>query len=159
MSSQQAEADQRVAIGDLLRGIQLTQLPRDLPMSSATETLPVAGRHYSMGLRAGDFVFTAGQTPRNQNRDVVRGTIEEQTAAMLENVRRMLSRFDAMLDHVVEAAVHSVACAAHFNATYSRYFPNRKPVRTLVGSQLNGALVEINVVAFLGKIENMPHAG
>jgi reactive intermediate/imine deaminase len=124
------------------------------------ETLPATGGHYSMGLRAGDFVFTAGLTPRDKNRNVVGATIEEQTAATLENLKRVLSRFGATLDHVVKATVHlaDLANAARFNAAYSRYFPNRKPVRTVVGSQLNGVLVEIDVVAFLGRIEEISNA-
>jgi 2-iminobutanoate/2-iminopropanoate deaminase len=130
-------------------------------MSSATEHLPAPGGHYSLGMRAGDFVFTAGHTPRDHNRNVIGTTIEEQTAATLENIKRVLSRFGATFDQVVKATVHlsDLADASGFNATYARYFPNRKPVRTVVGSQLNGVLVEIDVVAFLGKIEDMPGSG
>jgi len=130
-------------------------------MSSATEQLPALGGHYSLGMRAGDFVFTAGQVPRDHNRNVIGVTIEEQTAATLENIKRILSRFGASLDQVVKATVHlsDLVHAPGFNATYARYFPNRKPVRTVVGSQLNGVLVEIDVVAFLGKVEEMPSAG
>jgi reactive intermediate/imine deaminase len=129
-------------------------------MSSATENLPTAGGHYSMGLRAGDFVFTAGQTPRDLNRNVIGVTIEEQTAATLENVKRVLSSFGATLDNVVKATVHlaNLADAPRFNASYSRYFHNTKPVRTVVGSQLNGVLVEIDVVAFLGMVEDRSNA-
>jgi 2-iminobutanoate/2-iminopropanoate deaminase len=128
---------------------------------SSTEKLPAAGGHYSMGLRAGDFVFTAGLTPRDQNRNVIGTTIEEQTAATLENIKGVLSRFGATLDQAVKATVHlsDLALAPGFNATYARYFPNRKPVRTVVGSQLNGVLVEIDIVAFLGRIEDMPDTG
>jgi reactive intermediate/imine deaminase len=131
---------------------------RDLPMSFATEGLPAPGGHYSLGMRAGDFVFTAGQVPRDHNRNVVGATIEEQTAATIENLRRVLSRFGATLDQVVKVTVHlsDLAHAPGFNSAYTRYFQNRKPVRTVVGSRLNGVLVEIDVVAFLGKIEDMP---
>jgi 2-iminobutanoate/2-iminopropanoate deaminase len=34
---------------------------------------------------------------------------------------------------------------------YAPYFPDPKPVRTTVGSQLPGILVEIDVVAYLGE--------
>ena len=36
------------------------------------------------------------------------------------------------------------------NLVYAQHFPNSKPVRTVTGSQLNGVLVEIDVVAYLG---------
>src|SRR6267142_4453326 len=112
---------------------------------SETDDMPMAGGHYSHGLRAGDFVYTAGQVPRDSRRNVIGTTIEEQTAATLENVGRVLRSFGATFDNVVKATVHlsDVANAPRFNAVYARYFPNNKPVRTLTGSQLNGVLVEV----------------
>src|ERR1700759_3572018 len=109
-------------------------------MSSATDQLPAPGGHYALGMRAGDFVFTAGQVPRDHNRNVIGVTIEEQTAAALENIKKILARFGADLDQVVKATVHlsDLSHAGGFNAAYARYFPNRRPVRTVVGSQLNG---------------------
>ncbi|WMT79611.1 RidA family protein [Bradyrhizobium sp. Ash2021] len=122
-----------------------------MTLSRAEDLLPTGG-HYSMGLRAGDFVFTAGQTPRDLKRNVIGSNIEEQTVATLENVQRVLSEFGATLDNVVKATVHlaNLADASRFNTVYSRYFPQTRPVRTVTGSQLNGVLVEIDVVAFLG---------
>ncbi len=122
---------------------------------SETDDMPMAGGHYSHGLRAGDFIYTAGQVPRDSKRNVIGTTIEEQTAATLENVGRVLKSFGATFDHVVKATVHlsDVANAPRFNAVYARYFPNNKPVRTLTGSQLNGVLVEVDVVAYLGPIK------
>ena len=124
---------------------------------SETEELPMAGGHYSHGLRAGDFVYTAGQTPRDSKRNVIGSNIEDQTIATLKNVRRVLAKFEATLDNVVKVTVHlsDLTYASRFNAVYARYFPNNRPVRTLTGSQLNGVLVEIDAVAFLGPIAAM----
>jgi 2-iminobutanoate/2-iminopropanoate deaminase len=121
---------------------------------SETDDMPMAGGHYSHGLRAGDFIYTAGQVPRDSKRNVIGTTIEEQTAATLENVGRVLKSFGATFDDVVKATVHlsDVANASRFNAVYARYFPNNRPARTLTGSQLNGVLVEVDVVAYLGPI-------
>ena len=103
-------------------------------MSSATEELPAPGGHYSLGMRAGDLVFTAGQVPRDRDRNVIGTTIEEQTAATLENIKRILARFGASLDQVVKATVHlsDLAHAAGFNTTYARYFPKNPPARIFV---------------------------
>jgi 2-iminobutanoate/2-iminopropanoate deaminase len=127
---------------------------REAMTPSQTDDMPMAGGHYSHGLRAGDFVYTAGQVPRDSRRNVIGTTIEEQTAATLENVGRVLKSFGATFDDVVKATVHlsDVANAPRFNAVYARYFPNNKPVRTLTGSQLNGVLVEVDVVAYLGPV-------
>ncbi len=117
-----------------------------------------SGGHYSPGVKAGGFIFVSGQTPRNEERRVIGTTIEEQTAATMENIRRVLAASGASLDDVVKATVHlqSLDDAAQFNAAYARYFPNRKPARTTVGSQLNGVLVEIDVIAFVGHRDANP---
>jgi 2-iminobutanoate/2-iminopropanoate deaminase len=127
---------------------------REVMTGSETEEMPITGGHYSHAMRAGDFVYTAGQVPRDSKRNVIGSTIEEQTAAALENVGRVLKSFGATFDNVVKATVHlsDVANAPRFNAVYARYFPNNRPVRTLTGSQLNGVLVEVDVVAYLGPI-------
>jgi 2-iminobutanoate/2-iminopropanoate deaminase len=85
---------------------------------------------------------------------VIGNNIEDQTAATLENVQRVLRTFGAKLDNVIKVTVHlsDVADAPRFNAVYARYFPNNRPVRTLTGSQLNGVLVEIDAIAFLSPI-------
>lgn len=110
------------------------------------------GGHYSSNIRAGDFVFVAGQTPRDAGRRIVGATIEEQTEATMENLRAVLAHAGATLGQVVKATVHlaDLADAPRFDATYAKYFPNNPPVRTAVGSVLNGVMVEIDVVAFVG---------
>jgi 2-iminobutanoate/2-iminopropanoate deaminase len=120
--------------------------------STTARELPAPGGHYALGRRAGDFVFTAGQVPRDHNRKVIGDTIEEQTIATLANVQHVLAEFGATLDDVIKVTVHlaSLSDAAAFNAVYVQHFKNSKPVRTVTGSQLNGVLVEIDAVAYLG---------
>jgi 2-iminobutanoate/2-iminopropanoate deaminase len=121
-------------------------------LSSQAQGLPAPGGHYSLGRKAGDFVFTAGQVPRDANRNVIGTSIEEQTAATLANVERVLAEFGATLNDVVKATVHlaDLCDAPAFNAVYAEHFPHAKPVRTVTGSQLNGVLIEIDVIAYLG---------
>jgi hypothetical protein len=38
-----------------------------------------------------------------------------------------------------------------YNRVYANYFPDPKPTRTTVGSQLPGILVEIDAIAYVGK--------
>jgi 2-iminobutanoate/2-iminopropanoate deaminase len=120
--------------------------------STTARELPAPGGHYALGRRAGDFVFTAGQVPRDHDRNVIGDTIEEQTIATLANVQRVLAEFGATLDDVIKITVHlaSLGDASAFNAVYAQYFETSKPARTVTGSQLNGVLVEIDAVAYLG---------
>jgi 2-iminobutanoate/2-iminopropanoate deaminase len=122
--------------------------------SIQTEKAPPPGGAYSQGLRVGDFLFTAGMGPWDpQTHQVVGITIEEQTIRTLENIKAVLEAGGASLANVVKTTVHlsNLGQFASFNQVYTRYFPDPKPVRTTVGSQLLGILVEIDVVAYVGK--------
>ena len=108
---------------------------------------------YSPGLRVGDFVFVSGQGPLNPVTGQTPETIEEQTAQVLENIKAILEAGGATMADVVKVTAH-LSDLAHFeryNKVYATYFPDPKPTRTTVGSQLLGILVEIDVIAYIGK--------
>jgi 2-iminobutanoate/2-iminopropanoate deaminase len=109
---------------------------------------------YSQGIRAGDFVFVAGQGPLDPETGEVFGeSIEEQTTRTLENVKAILAEAGATLADVVKSTVHlsDLSLFSRFNEVYARYFPDPKPARTTVGSSLVGILVEIDVIAYIGE--------
>ncbi len=117
-----------------------------------TENAPMPGGAYSQGLRVGNFIFTAGQGPWDPaTHQVVGESIEEQTAQTLENIRHILEAGGASMADVVKATVHlsDLGLFARFNQVYTRYFPDPKPARTTVGSQLPDILVEIDVIAYI----------
>lgn len=109
---------------------------------------------YSQGLIAGSFIFVAGQTPYDPaTGEIVGETIEEQTRRVLENIKAILEQGGASMADVVKATVHlkDLSLFSRFNQVYESYFPDPKPVRTTVGSQLGGFLVEIDVIAYLSQ--------
>ena len=109
---------------------------------------------YSQGLRAGDFVFVSGQGPIDPaTGKIVGDTIEEQTARTLENIKAILEAGGATMADVVKVTAHltDLSNFAAYNKVYATYFPDPKPVRTTVGSQLLGMLVEIDAIAYVGK--------
>jgi 2-iminobutanoate/2-iminopropanoate deaminase len=115
---------------------------------------PRPGGAYSPGLRAGDFIFVAGQGPRNPATGELAGdTIEAQTRQVLENIKMILEAGGATMADVVKSTVHlaDLSMFSRYNAVYAEYFPDPKPVRTTVGSQLMGILVEIDVIAYVGE--------
>lgn len=108
---------------------------------------------YSQGLKVGNFVFVSGQGPLDpQTAAVVGETIEEQTAQTLENVKAILETAGGTMHDVVRCTVHlsDLALFDRFNRVYATYFPDPKPTRTTVGSQLAGIMVEIDCIAYLG---------
>ena len=114
---------------------------------------PQPGGAYSPVLRVGDFIFVSGQAPIDPTtNEIVGDTIEAQTARTLENIKILLSAAGATMSDVVKATVHlsDMALFDRYNVVYAGYFPDPKPVRTTVGSQLDGFMVEIDVIAYVG---------
>jgi len=109
---------------------------------------------YSQGLRVGDFIFVSGQGPLDPvTGKVVGETIEEQTARTIENIKSILEAGGASLADVVKVSAHltDLSMFERYNKVYASYFPDPKPTRTTVGSQLLGILVEIDAIAYVGK--------
>ena len=109
---------------------------------------------YSQGLRAGDFIFVSGQGPVDPATGKIVGeTIEEQTARTLDNLKAILEAGGATMADVVRVTAHltDLSNFAAYNKVYATYFPDPKPVRTTVGSQLLGMLVEIDAIAYVGE--------
>ena len=115
---------------------------------------PPAASPYSPGLRVGEFIFVSGQVPRDPATGKIVGeTIEEQTRQVLENIKAILAAGGANMTDVVKVTAHLIDLSLFdsYNKVYVTYFPDPKPTRTTVGSQLLGFLVEIDAIAYVGK--------
>ncbi len=108
---------------------------------------------YSQGLRVGDFIFVSGQGPLDPTTGQIVGeTIEDQTERVLENIKAILAAGGATMGDVVKVSAHlsDLELFNRYNTVYATYFPDPKPTRTTVGSQLLGILVEIDAIAYVG---------
>ena len=114
-----------------------------------TDGAPNSGGIYSQGIVAGNLVFTAGQVPRDQATGLIPEGIDAQTRQVLRNVSAILEAAGCSMKDVVKTTVHlaNLADFDAFNVAYCEMFPEPRPVRTTVGSQLGSILVEIDVVA------------
>ncbi len=111
------------------------------------------GGAYSQGLRVGDFIFVSGQGPfEPATGKLIGDSIEAQTAQTLENLKAILEAGGATMADVVKVAAHlsDLALFDRYNRVYATYFPDPKPTRTTVGSQLKGIMVEIDAIAYMG---------
>ena len=127
----------------------MTKQQLKIASDTSTSTSP-----YSPGLRVGDFIFVSGQVPRDPATGKIVGeTIEEQTTQVIENIKAILAAGGATLADVVKVSAHltDLALFDRYNKVYVTYFPDPKPTRTTVGSQLLGFLVEIDDIAYVGK--------
>ncbi|MCL6442417.1 MAG: Rid family detoxifying hydrolase [Alicyclobacillus sp.] len=116
-----------------------------------TPNAPKPAGPYSQGLKVGNRVYVAGQGPLNVQTGEVPEGIEAQTRQVLLNIQAILEAAGASLSDVVKVTAHlaDLQDFARFNAVYETFFTDPYPVRTTVGSALNGILVEIDVIAEL----------
>ncbi len=115
--------------------------------------LVIGGRKLSLSraIRAGDFVFLTGQVPFKDGKVMTTGTIEEQTRAVLDDIKATLAEAGCVLSDVVKAMVwlRDRADFPGFNAVYGEYFPEEPPTRSAVVSDLLvDVRVEVEVVAY-----------
>jgi 2-iminobutanoate/2-iminopropanoate deaminase len=117
-------------------------LPADVPAPKGP---------YSPAIRAGDFVYVSGQTPRDPVSGALAGEdIATQTRQALSNVRRVLEQAGASMADVVSMTVYLVNVDdwAAMNAVYTEFFTKPYPTRTTVGAELRDILVEVTAVAY-----------
>jgi 2-iminobutanoate/2-iminopropanoate deaminase len=118
----------------------------------ATSGAPRAIGPYSQALRAGGFLFTAGQVGFDPaTGELVDGGTGEQTRQVLQNIRAILEAGGSGLAQVVKTTVFLVDMAdfAAMNEVYAEAFGTHRPARSTVAVAAlpRGARVEIEAVA------------
>ena len=110
---------------------------------------------YSQAIKAGGFVFVAGEKGMDPvTKQIVPGGIEPETRRTLENIKAILEEAGSGMDWVVSTFVF-MTDLSHFskmNEIYAEYFKRNPPGRTTVEvkSLPAGAHVEITVTALAG---------
>ncbi|CAB5054139.1 MAG: RidA family protein [Actinobacteria bacterium] len=114
---------------------------------------PPPGGTYSHGVVAHGFLYTCGMGPADPvTGKIVEGGVGEQTRQTLRNLQKVLDAKGATFSQVVKVTTHLQEVLRDFkeyDAAYSEFFTAPYPVRTTVGSDLNGILVEIDFVVAL----------
>jgi 2-iminobutanoate/2-iminopropanoate deaminase len=110
---------------------------------------------YSQGIKAGGFVFVAGEKGLDpKTGKIVPGGIEAETRRTLENVKAILEEAGSSMDLTVQTFVFMTDLSdfPKMNAVYAQYFTKNPPGRTTVEvkSLPAGAHVEITVTALAG---------
>ncbi len=121
------------------------------------EGTPVPRGPYSPAVRAGDFVFVAGQGPINPDTDKMElGDIRHETRLVLKNIQRILAAADATMEDVVKCHVY-LADGDDFyamNEVYGEFFGEGRPARTTVVTKFvvePQMKVEIDAIAYKPK--------
>jgi 2-iminobutanoate/2-iminopropanoate deaminase len=104
------------------------------------------------GRPGGALLFLSGQIPLDPGSgDLVKGTIEEETRRVMENLGAVLAAGGAGFPQVVKTTIYltDLADFARVNQVYGGYFPARPPARATVqvAALPRGARVEIDAIA------------
>lgn len=118
----------------------------------ATTKAPPAVGPYSQAVRAGDFVFTAGQLGLVPGTKELAGPdIESQTRQALENLDSILQASSSCLQHALKATVYlsDIGDFPSMNAVYAQFLSETPPARAAVqvAALPLGAKVMIEIVA------------
>ena len=118
----------------------------------STDAAPAAGGPYSQAIRAGGFVFTAGQIGTDPASGELAGDdVQDQAAQALANLRAILEAGGSGMDRLVKVTVYlaDIADWPAVNEIYVREVPQPFPARSAfaVRDLPKGARVEIEAVA------------
>jgi len=119
-----------------------------------TKNAPEAIGPYVQAIKAGNFIFTAGQVPLSPVSGVmVEGGVREQTVQVIENLKAIIEAGGGTLSSIMKTTVYLTKPDDFtvMNEIYSKYFALNPPARTTVfiSALPKGALVEIDAIAAL----------
>ena len=109
-----------------------------------------SGRILSSAVRVGKTLYLSGQLGADSAGQY--GGITPETRNALERVKTLVERYGSSMDRVAKCTVFLVDMSewGAMNAVYTTYFPNNRPARSAIGTQLlGGARVEIECIAIL----------
>ena len=120
-----------------------------------TENAPDAGGPYSQGFWAGEFFFSAGQVGLDPaSGDLVGEDVESQAERAMDNLHAVLAAAGLSFENVVKTTIFldDMADFVAVNEIYASRLKKPYPARSTVAVQTlpKGALVEIEVIAYLG---------
>lgn len=119
-------------------------------------------RHYAVGrknpnlpfhpaVRAGDFIFVSGQVGKDADGNMVDGTIEEETRATIEAIRRVLAEDGATLADVVRVTTYleDTRDFGRYNKVFGEMFKDAVLARTTVEARaVINTKIEMDAIAY-----------
>ena len=119
-----------------------------------TDKAPKSVGPYSQAIRAGDFIFCAGQGPFDPTTGkLVEGGIKEQTRQVLRNLQAVLEAAGSGLDRAVKLTVFlsDWKYFKEMNEAYAEFFKTNPPARSTIQGERwpEGHLVAIDAIALV----------
>lgn len=119
----------------------------------AVDMFPKPTVPYSYAVKAGNFLFLAGQVGVDPADSKLKGSsIREQAEQALVNIANILKAAGSSMEHVVKTTVFisDFKDFDEMNKVYAKFFPTDQPARSTVQAVLyDGFKVEIEAIAII----------
>lgn len=114
----------------------------------STERAPAPSGAYSQGVAAGELVFLAGQGPFRPDGNKVEGGFEAEARQTFTNVAAVAEAAGGSLADAVRVGVflREMENFDAMDAIYREFFPEPRPARTTVQSDLPGFEIEVDAI-------------
>ena len=119
------------------------------PIGKKNPNLP-----FHPAVRAGDFIFVSGQVAKDANGNMLSGTIEEETAGVIESIRRILAEEGVTLSDVVRVTTYleDARDFGRYNKVFAEYFKDAVLARTTVEARaVINTKIEMDAIAYKPK--------
>jgi len=107
---------------------------------------------YSQGVKAGNFLFVAGQGGADPKTGTMAEGIETQARQTLANIKGIVEASGFSMRDVVKVSIFlkNIDDFKMANEVYKTFFPDDPPARTTVEAKLpgQGMLIEIDAIAY-----------
>ena len=100
-----------------------------------TDKAPEPKGPYSQAVICRGMLYLSGQIPVDlKSGELVRATIEEETEAVLENIKLIVEEAGSKMDNVLKVTCYlaDIEDFARFNSVYAKYFTYYPPARTTI---------------------------
>ena len=118
-----------------------------------TLKMPKSNGHYSQCIKHNGTLYLSGQLPIDPITKAIPESIEEQTNMALRNVGLILSEAGSAIKKVLQIRIYisDIALWDKVNESYSSFFKDHKPVRSVIPTRdLHfGCLIEIEATAVI----------
>jgi 2-iminobutanoate/2-iminopropanoate deaminase len=130
--------------------------------TSMSETKPTTALRYPIGkknpnlpfhpaVRAGDFVFVSGQVAKDSEGNMIEGTIEVETQATIDTIRRILAEDGVSLAEVVRVTTYlqDTRDFGRYNKVFAANFTEAGLARTTVEARaVIATKIEMEAIAY-----------
>jgi 2-iminobutanoate/2-iminopropanoate deaminase len=102
-------------------------------------------------VRAGDFIFVSGQVAKDTDGNMISGTIEDETRATIEAIRRVLADAGATLSDVVRVTTYlqDARDFGRYNKVFAERFKDAVLARTTVEARaVISTRIEMDAIAY-----------